>query len=409
MASVAIASRATPISVHEATRKLLHYCRTRDWAGHDPYDALNSELFRAFPSLDRRLPRLVLTQLLKRSPVNLRHLLRIPETQNPKALGLFLASVLRLQRLGVINDLSLADQLVGRIVDLRAQGHERWCWGYSFPWQTRTEIVPRGAPNLVCTTFVAGALLDAYEELRGARYAEMAVSAAEYMLRDLYWSEGEAAGFGYPLSHMRQQVHNANLLAAALFCRISAVVGEKKFGAPALKAARFSAGKQRADGSWLYGEMPNQAWIDNFHTGYNLCALRSIARDAGTREFDSHLRQGMKFYRQHFFRPDGAPKYFHDRAYPLDTHCVAQSIITLLAFRDYDEGHAALAQAVFGWAMSHLWDDRGFFYYRVLPFCTIRTSYMRWSQAWMLLALSILLEEGNPDGPSVVVHRKPSL
>jgi hypothetical protein len=39
-----------------------------------------------------------------------------------------------------------------------------------------------------------------------------------------------------------------------------------------------------------------------------------------------------------------------------------------------------------------MWDSRGFFYYRVLRSCTIRTSYMRWSQAWMLLALATLLD-----------------
>jgi hypothetical protein len=52
-----------------------------------------------------------------------------------------------------------------------------------------------------------------------------------------------------------------------------------------------------------------------------------------------------------------------------------------------------MAHSVFQWAMDHMWDDRGFFYYRVLRFCTIRTSYMRWSQAWMLLTISTLLSE----------------
>jgi len=42
--------------------------------------------------------------------------------------------------------------------------------------------------------------------------------------------------------------------------------------------------------------------------------------------------------------------------------------------------------------MRHLWDRRGFFYYRALRFWTIRTSYMRWSQAWMLLALATLVD-----------------
>lgn len=379
----------------ETTRKLLDYCRSRDWAGHDPYDALNSELLKMLPWLNYRLPRLVLTQLLKRSPVNLRPLLRIPPTQNPKALGLFLASVLKLRRLGLIEDYELARQIIGRLTALRSTGTGNWCWGYSFPWQTRTRIVPRGVPNLICSTFVASALLDAYETLYDPQCLQMAVSAAEYILRHFYWSEGEeVAGFSYPLSSMRHQIHNANFLAAALFCRVSAVTGQKEFVEPALRVARFSAGKQREDGSWVYGEMPNLGWIDNFHTGYNLCALRSIGQYHGTSEFEPRVRRGFKFYRNHFFREDGAPKYFHNRTFPLDIHCVAQSIITLLALRDLDEDNVRLAHAVFAWTMLHMWDERGYFYYRVLPFYTIRTSYMRWSQAWMLLALSTLLEVG---------------
>ena len=43
--------------------------------------------------------------------------------------------------------------------------------------------------------------------------------------------------------------------------------------------------------------------------------------------------------------------------------------------------------------MKHMWDERGFFYYRVLRLGTIRTSYMRWSQAWMLLALAVMRQK----------------
>ena len=92
----------------------------------------------------------------------------------------------------------------------------------------------------------------------------------------------------------------------------------------------------------------------------------------------------------HFFREDGAPRYFHDSTYPIDIHCVAQSLITLVTFQDLAPGSLALAHRVFDWAVRHMWDERGFFYYRVLRAGTIRTSYMRWSQAWMLLATSIL-------------------
>ena len=80
-----------------ASVKLLGYCRANDWAGYDPYDALNSRFFTALPFLDSRLPRLLATQALKRSPVDLRPLMLVPRTQNPKAMALFLAAALRLR------------------------------------------------------------------------------------------------------------------------------------------------------------------------------------------------------------------------------------------------------------------------------------------------------------------------
>lgn len=140
-------------------------------------------------------------------------------------------------------------------------------------------------------------------------------------------------------------------------------------------------------------EAASQQWIDNFHTGYNLGALRSIGASLGGPEFEDSVRRGFEFYREHFFRDDAAPKYFHDRDYPIDVHCVAQSILTLLEFQDLNAGNLQMVQAVFEWAMKHMWDERGFFYYRVLRLGTIRTSYMRWSQAWMLLALTTLLRK----------------
>jgi hypothetical protein len=331
---------------------------------------------------------------LKRSPINIRRLALIPKTQNAKAIALFLSAFLKLSKLDLGDLHSLIALMIERLIALRSPGLPYSCWGYSFPWQTRTIVVPTATPNLVCTTFVANALLDAYEQRQDSRCLRMAVSGAEYILNELYWDEGDSGcGFSYPLPALRSQTHNANFLAAALFCRVYKHTGEEKFLGPAMRVARYSAAKQHADGSWYYGEGPSQQWIDNFHTGYNLCALQAICRDAGTTEFELCIRRGFEFYRAHFFRDDGAAKYFHNRTYPLDIHCVAQSIITLLAFRDLDPRNVPLTHSVFRWAMSHMWDNEGFFYYRVLRFCTIRTSYMRWSQAWMLLAIATLFAE----------------
>ena len=387
--------------------KLLVYCRANEWAGYDPYDALNSPVIRYLPFLNFRLFRIALTQTLKRNPLNFRPLLLIPKTENPKAIALFLMAFLKLKRAGLLDDENLIPLMIEKLINLRSPNNPSdssnsnspyWCWGYNFPWQTREILVSRGAPNLVCTYFVANALLDAYGRHRESRYLSMAASAAEYILNELYWTKGDSIAcfsyFRYPLPLLPHQVHNVNFLGAALLCRVYKYSGEKKFLEPALKVARYSAAKQRDNGSWHYGEHPSHRWIDNFHTGYNLCALQSISHYAGTLEFQFHIRRGFDFYREHFFREDGAPKYSHDRTYPIDIHSVAQSIITLLAFKDLDENNVNPALSVFKWAMTNMWDEQGYFYYQVFPFSISKISYMRWSQAWMLLALSMLLEEG---------------
>jgi hypothetical protein len=441
--------------IQEITLKLLDYCKKNNWAGYDPYDALNSKLLGYLPFLDFRVFRIGLTQLLKRSPVNIRPLLLIPKMQNPKALALFLMAFLKLDKLGLLEDKSLIPLMIDRLIALRSpqalisqpatppeerrarvtagkpqslparhgdggqasklsgsiasklssfpasqppsllasQPVSYWCWGYSFPWQTRTDLVQRWSPNLVCTIFVANALLELYETNGDRRCLDMATGAAEYILDKLYWTEGESvASFSYPLPGLRSQVHNGNFLGAALLCRVYKCSGNRSFLDPALRVARFSSEKQHDDGSWDYGEYSYQKWIDNFHTGFNLCALKGICEYADAAEFEPKVRRGFEFYERNFFTEEGTAKYFHDRTYPIDIHSIAQSTITLAMLGNSENGGGELAKAVLGWAIENMWDEKGFFYYQKYPALTIKTSYMRWSQAWMLYALATFLE-----------------
>ena len=376
--------------------KLMNYCKKNKWAGYDPYDALNCEILRGLPFLDFRLFRLGFTQLMKKIPVNLRHLLLIPKTQNPKGLALFLIAFIKIQRIGLVGSDEIIKEITEKLIALRSKKTKYWCWGYNFPWQTRRIIVHRWAPNVVCTSFVADALIDLYESNHENRYLDMARSAAEYMLDELYWTEGNSiASFSYPLPSVRIPVHNANFLGAAVLTRIYRYVGEDKYLEAALKVAQYSVAKQHEDGSWDYGESYTQSWADNFHTGYNLCALQTICKNAVTSEFESQIKRGFDYYKKHFFTKDGVAKYFHNKIYPIDIHSIAQSIITLLAFKELDNSAVNIANAVFRHAITNMWDEQGYFYYQAHRYYRNRISYMRWSQAWMLLALSTLLEGCN--------------
>lgn len=384
--------------IKNITLDLPAYCRVNKWAGYDPYDALNSRVFKALPFLNFKLARLALTQGVKRCPINLRPLLLVPKTPNPKGIALFLSSLTKLLKIGLVdrdNDIgTMADMLLA----LRSPDERYSCWGYNFDWQSRLILVPQGMPNIICTTFAANALLDAHEQSRKSQWLDAAVSAAEFTLDVLFRREGGSKAFFSYTPLEQSGIHNANLFGASLLCRISLLTGRKMFLEPALDAARYSVGKQHEDGSWAYGELPSQRWIDNFHTGFNLVALRRISEYIGTAEFDPAIRRGLEFYKDHFFCEDGAPRYYHDATYPIDIHSVAQSIITLIELKNFAEGNIPLAYSVVNWGLRNMWDPRGFFYFQQLPHYTVRISFMRWSQAWMLMALSTLLEAHNSNG-----------
>jgi hypothetical protein len=378
--------------IKDTTLELLAYCRANEWAGYDPYDALNSRVFKALPFLDFKLARLALAQGVKRSPVNLRPLLLVPKTPNPKGIALFLSSFVKLSKIGLIDGGREIDLMANKLLSLRSPARHYSCWGYNFDWQTRGKLVPKGFPNIICSTFAANALLDSYEQSWKSLWLDAAVSATKFITDYLFWRAGDSqACFSYtPLG--RTRVHNANLLGATLLCRVSQLTGQKMFLEPALDSARYSVSKQHDDGSWDYGESAAQRWIDNFHTGFNLVALRRISEYAGTTEFVSAIQRGLEFYKGHFFREDGAPRYFHNATYPIDIHGVAQSIITLIELGDLANGNILLANSVLNWGLRNMWDARGFFYFQKLPQYTVRTPFMRWSQAWMLMALATLLE-----------------
>ena len=164
----------------------------------------------------------------------------------------------------------------------------------------------------------------------------------------------------------------------------------------ALRAARYVTRRQRADGSWAYGAEEYQAWADNFHTAFVLTSLARIMATGGeeTAELASVLRRGYEFWRARFFLADGRPKYYHNKPYPACAHSVGAGVIACLELQEMDSDALEFAEKIALWAIRNLRDHRqGFFYYQRRRFYTVRTPYMRWSQAWMLYALARLLEE----------------
>ncbi len=372
---------------------LLEYCRLHNWAGYDPYDGLNSRIYKASPFINNRLCRFALIQGIKRSPVNLRRLLWVPPGQNPKGIALFCSALIKLANLGWWRDEHQIRHLLDRLVALKSPDQSFLCWGYHFDWQNRYGLLPQYEPNIVTTTFAGQALLDAYEKYGKTVFLEQAVSAGRFIINDLNIFKGkEELCFSYSRLD-RAQVHNANLLGACLLARLFTHTGEDTFFDYSCKATNFSIKRQHSDGSWFYGEDPTQLWIDHFHTGYNLSAINKIGTYLGSSEYGDALQKGYAYYINTLFNEEGLPKYFHDQLFPIDIHCLSQSIITLAELHQMDSNSLDHASTIFHWTMLNMIDKRGYFYFQKHRIYTNRISYMRWSQAWMALAMTILAEK----------------
>ena len=374
-----------------ATAELWQWCQSQHWAGHDPYDALNSVRLQRWGVTRWALPRLAATQLLKRLPFDLRGFLEVPPSQNPKGIALFLSAAVRLCRLGMVPEREVVN-LAKLLLDRRSPHPSHWCWGYNFDWQTRTYLVPRGTPNIICTTFAANALLDAHDLLGQRGWLDAAESAGRFLFNGLNVTrEGEALCFSYtPLD--RSRIHNASLLGGALLARLHLHRPAELFVTGATAVARFAVQRQRPDGSWPYGETRRQRWIDSFHTGYNLLALDRIHRALGLGECEPAIRSGYRFFLDYFFEPDGRAKYFHNRTNPVDIHSVAQALLTLCELAAYDDRSLPTARRVEEWALANMRDAGGWFYYQHWGHWINRINYIRWSQAWMLVGLARFLE-----------------
>lgn len=377
--------------VHASLNRLFAYCQSQAWRGYDPYDGLNSRLFRSLPFKGRWF-RLGFAQLVKRFPLNLRGLLGVSKGLNPKGLSLFLNGCLTLYRLTGREEYHLLSRHFLQLLrELSCRGYSGHCWGYNFDWQSRYFFLPRGTPTAVNTVFVANALLNLYEALEEEEALQMARSACDFLLCDLHrWEREEEICFSYtPLDSLR--VYNANILAAQLLCRVHSLGDDRPLLEVAQKAIHFVIRNQNQNGSWFYGKQDSQNWVDGHHTGFILVALHDIITFTENTQLTAHLKAGLAFYRRRLFRPEGIPKYYPNRFFPIDIHCAAQGIITFVRLRGMDQGHLAFAHRMARWTIQNMQDRDGHFYYQRGRFLTNKIPYIRWGQAWMFYALSELI------------------
>lgn len=391
----------------ESFKKLKAYCEAEQFKGWDPFDGLNSRIFQATPLKKSWFFRLAIIQLFKRNPYNWRKLFLIDKGFNPKGIGLFLMGYCYLYELlkdkpqyekefGSIDDcLKTINYLAELLITLRSEGYAGACWGYNFDWQRlNTFFFPKGTPTVVATCFCSTALMEAYEVTGNKEYLEVALTSADFVIKDLHRTEyGDGFFFSYSPQNVNGSVINASLLGTKLLSYCYKYTQNEEYKELARKSVCASVKAQNDDGSWVYGLLDNQGWKDSFHTGYNLDGIYAYQEITGDNSFNNSLNKGLEYYVKHFFENGIIPKYYDNQMYPIDIHCPAQFIVTLARMGQLDE-YRGMVDGILNWMIKNMQDKKdGYFYYQLKKGISSKISYMRWSNAFVFNMYALYFRE----------------
>ena len=379
----------------QSIRKLERWVEDHDYKGYDPADGLTSYL-RPLTFGNLFMDRL-LQQFVWRSPINIRPLLGVKPLDS--CIGRGYMSWGYVTMLKVTSDETYrekADLCFEWLINNKSPGFEQYSWGKMFDFAGRGGRQGKYEPITVWTSLIGLAFLDGYEITGNKKYFEVAESVCDWILERPRNRTDSGNCINYtPFGEGNCTVHNQSMLAAAMLARTAKINGNSQYLKVSKEAITYTCTRQLADGSWLYGEEPKYHWIDNFHTGYNLDALKSYIESTGDKTFEANLKKGFEFFKNNFFEYNGRPKYYHNKTYPIDSQCASQAIETLAKFSEYDESSLKLGLRVAKWTIENMQDRTGYFYFSQYPFITLKAPMIHWAQATTYKALALLLKKIN--------------
>lgn len=367
----------------------LDYSKSRDFKGWDKHDGLNSIIGRMTGFRFKYL-NLVVQQIVKKSPINIRPFLFIEKLHSFKGVSLFLMAYINLYKVTENREyLDQAKELVSKLKTISVPGFSGFCGAHRHPRQQRDKFLPASTPSIVPTYFGARALIEYYKVTGDQDVLNTALSSLNFLLNELEYTEiDDYARIKYkPNDSGSYYVLNANALGARLLVELSSYHTDKSLLDKAKKILTYIANYQTAEGGWYY-TVPREfshLGMDHYHNGFILEAFLDYSSQINDDSFDGVLAKGLTFYQNVLNSPDGSPNWDEKSVFPKDIHACAETILVHCMTDQLDRAENAL-----NWTVNHLYEDGKFFYQLTKSFKN-KTVLMRWGQAWMSFAISCYL------------------
>jgi hypothetical protein len=380
--------------------KVYSWSKKEKFLGYNKHDGLNSPIMSSLLGW-AKWPRIIAIQAVMRSPVNIRPILLVPKTINPKGLALFVLGLL--DRYKTTNDevfLLEAEEILTTL--LRSTSSGNWsglCWGYQYPWQDLGFFAPTNTPNAVVSCFVCEAYLEAFRITGKVEYLQIVGKTLPFFLKDLtvLLDTSEHLCLGYMPIPMTMRVMDVSILIGAVLAQYANLTESKETLTTAKRLVAYVVDKQTAYGAWFYTDPPEDSPVqhDNYHSGFILDALWRYMNISEDWQWLKQYEKGLQFYAEELFNVDGSPRWMSNKNYPHDVHGSAQGLVSFsLAVRNgysYEEVVSKIAD----WALTNLYHPEGRFFYQELRTYTKKFTLLRWCNAWMFRGMAALCAVNN--------------
>ncbi|MBO3798457.1 MAG: hypothetical protein QXI42_07585 [Thermoproteota archaeon] len=390
--------KSETILLLSSLRMLENYVSRKNYCGWDPYDALSG---KRVPKIFARneLLGMIFLQFNLYFPVNLRPFFRVEEGISNKSLALFARAYLYLYKvLGCLQH----KLRVLTLLDMLKANTETVCNAYYFDFVGHKHKLGPNITDIICITESIKTFSIAYEVFRDKVYLNLALKRLEFLYDNMLVEEGNRVYFRYTLEEQGKIVFNVSALALEALVEVMRLTENHKFTEYmeiGKKVVEFLVSTQRYDGAWpysYYAETKRYYWQLDYHQGFIIDGLNAFLPYLSgilKSNVSKSLSKGITFYWEKLFNSKEFSYYRYPIKYPVDIHNQAQGIIT---FSKLYKAHGKkeylyFAIKVANWTIKNMQDPEGYFYTHKWPFIKCKIPYMRWGQAWMMLALSYLL------------------
>jgi len=299
---------------------------------------------------------------------------------------------------GRTSDYQKAVHFLNVLRETRCAGHQDYCWGYPFDWETRTGTMKASTPLITTVPYVYEAFSQVYQLDGDPKWLAIMRSIADHALkryRDVEVAPGTGSCRYTPAPDDPGGVVNASAYRGFLLTRASIELSEPGYLEAANRNLNFVLASQQANGSWFYSMDGARDFVDHFHTCFVMKALAKIEQLTGSDRCRTSIERGIGYYLKNLIDADGLPLPFSKAprmtVYRRELYDIAECInLAVLLQGRFPELDRTLS-CVLGELLEHWRKRDGSFRSRQLLVGWDNVPMHRWAQAQVFRSLSFFL------------------